>query len=479
LDEYSYTTRGLSLSTARASPRQIAVAMLAGVVSLALFVGIAPFATHPLAKLPAFLSSCEIVLIFCDILTAILIFQQYTFFRSPSMLVLASAYVFSSAMASCHIMTFPGVFVANGLLGAGAQSSVWIYMSWHASFPLLLTAYATVSLKEMRAAAAEPKTAPAIDRAGVRILLCVLAAVGVAAAQAALAIHWKDHLPQLILQGRFLPLMKVLSLIAGALCLIAIGALLRGGGITVLRLWLIVTMGVWILDLLMTNAISGGRYDLGWFAGKIFGLLAGCTIFVLYVLENTRNYQRLARLTEALQKLSQNDGLTGLANRRALDDYLARQLELSRRREDKLSLVMCDVDYFKRFNDNYGHLAGDQCLILVSEALQSCCRRKSDMVARYGGEEFALILPGTGIESALQAAESAREAVLALRIPHAFSETAPFVTISVGVAEASERDGARTSPLALIAASDRALFAAKAQGRNRVIKAGPDVLGPA
>jgi diguanylate cyclase (GGDEF)-like protein len=476
LNEPSDPARGFYIATGLASRRQIGVAIAAGLASLTLFVVVAPFAVHPLAKLPSFLSITDIVLVFCDFITAMLVFQQYTFLRSRSLLLLGAGYVYDATIAACHLMSFPGAVVTEGLLGAGPQTSVWIYLLWHASFPLLLTAYAIVSQREARNADAVARPVAGGGRQAAGILLCFVAAVCLAAAQAAVAIHWTDQLPRLILQERFLPPMKILTAASSGVCLIAIGALLRGGQITVLRLWLVVTMGVWVLDLLMTNTTNGGRYDLGWFAGKMFGLVAGCAVFVMYLLQNTRNYQRLASLTESLQRLSQNDGLTDLANRRAFDDYLHREIARGRRNGDSLCLVMCDIDHFKRFNDNYGHLAGDHCLIRVSEALRSCCNRRGDMAARYGGEEFALILPATGIEGALRTAEWAREAVLALRIPNPFSDTEPYVTISVGVAEASARDGAETSPLALIAASDGALFAAKAQGRNRVIRAASGAL---
>jgi diguanylate cyclase (GGDEF)-like protein len=466
--------RGFHVATALATPRQIGFAASAGLVSLVLFFAATPFAGHSLAKLPTILSITDIILIFCDLITAMLVFQHYMFFRSRSMLVLASGYIYDATIAACHLMTFPGAIVAQGLLGAGPQSSAWIYLSWHATFPLVLIAYSTLSLRETRSAGAPALAPPGAGGRGARVLPCLAAAVGVAAAQAALAIHWQGQAPPLMIHDRFLPLMKILALISSGVCLLAIAALLRGGRITVLRLWLVVTMGVWMLDLIMTNTTSDGRYDLGWYAGKMFGVVAGSAVFVMYVLENTRNYRRLASLTEALQQLSQNDGLTGLANRRALDDYLHKEVARVRRGGSPLCLVMCDIDHFKRFNDNYGHLAGDHCLIRVSEALKACCHRRSDMAARYGGEEFALILPATGIEGALRTAEWAREAVLALRIPNPASDTSPFVTISVGVAEVSARDGAETSPLALIAASDQALFTAKAQGRNRVIPASPD-----
>jgi diguanylate cyclase (GGDEF)-like protein len=159
------------------------------------------------------------------------------------------------------------------------------------------------------------------------------------------------------------------------------------------------------------------------------------------------------------------DELTGLYNRRYFDDLLESELRRAEQSRDvPLSLIICDVDYFKRFNDTYGHKAGDECLKKIADALKLQARRSSDCVARYGGEEFVIVLPRTDLYSAADIAEGARRAIINLAIPHISSDIVPVVTITLGVA--------CTSNLAeydsLFEAADRNLYLAKNNGRNRV-----------
>jgi diguanylate cyclase (GGDEF)-like protein len=182
--------------------------------------------------------------------------------------------------------------------------------------------------------------------------------------------------------------------------------------------------------------------------------------------------QELSNANRALERLSQEDGLTGLANRRHFDTYLNSQIAIARRYRRPLALVLCDIDAFKAFNDNYGHPAGDECLKKIAAALQTCCRRPSDMVARYGGEEFAIVLPDTDLAGAGRIAETARDAVAQLNIPHVHSPAAAYVRISGGVAVAL-RDAENAEQL--IAVADKALYDAKHQGRNRVVRAQVEV----
>jgi diguanylate cyclase (GGDEF)-like protein len=178
---------------------------------------------------------------------------------------------------------------------------------------------------------------------------------------------------------------------------------------------------------------------------------------------------QLRLVNGALELLSQQDGLTGLANRRFFDAYLGDQVAIARRYERSLALVLFDVDWFKAYNDHYGHQAGDECLKRVAAALRSCCRRTADMAARYGGEEFAIILPETGLSDAVQIAEAAKDAVVKLRIAHEKSATAPYVTISGGIAVLLAI-GNSSAPQ-LIMEADRRLYQAKHLGRNRMIAA--------
>jgi diguanylate cyclase (GGDEF)-like protein len=176
--------------------------------------------------------------------------------------------------------------------------------------------------------------------------------------------------------------------------------------------------------------------------------------------------RRLDEANRELTRLSAVDGLTGIANRRQFDEFMTREWARGTRHETEISLLMCDVDFFKQFNDMYGHQAGDECLRTVAQALAARVRRPTDLVARYGGEEFAVILPDTDLDGARQLAEAMRMDVEQLAIKHGAGKGG-LVTLSIG---AACRVPDRTGPgsVVLIKAADDALYQAKGAGRNRV-----------
>lgn len=181
--------------------------------------------------------------------------------------------------------------------------------------------------------------------------------------------------------------------------------------------------------------------------------------------------RKLDEANQELTRLSALDGLTAIANRRHFDETIAKEWRRLSRQGRPLSVLLCDVDHFKQFNDGYGHQVGDECLKAVARTLQSVLRRPADLVARYGGEEFAAILPDTDLAGAARVAESMRAAVEGLRITHRFTSTGG-VTISVGVASVTPINGDR-DPATLIKRADTALYAAKQSGRNRCVAATP------
>jgi len=166
-----------------------------------------------------------------------------------------------------------------------------------------------------------------------------------------------------------------------------------------------------------------------------------------------------------LHQLARLDGLTQIANRRQFDDYLTQEWWRYVRSKLPLSLILCDIDHFKWYNDIYGHQSGDDCLKQVAQKIRHVVRRTTDLVARYGGEEFAVILPDTNMDGAINVARDIQKAVYDLQIPHSRSESG-YVTLSLGVA--CLIPGSRQSSEELIAAADRALYEAKEKGRNRV-----------
>lgn len=180
-----------------------------------------------------------------------------------------------------------------------------------------------------------------------------------------------------------------------------------------------------------------------------------------------RNHMNLKVKTDMLEDMSHVDGLTQVANRRNFDRSLQRELKRLERSGKPLGLVMLDIDYFKPFNDHYGHGKGDECLIKVAAALQQVIKRPGDLLARYGGEEFAAILPETDAEGVARVAEAMRAAVEAIDVEHGYSQVADHVTISVGCC--AQIVTAETTAEQLLNRADTALYAAKRQGRNRVV----------
>ncbi|MBB5016833.1 diguanylate cyclase (GGDEF)-like protein [Chitinivorax tropicus] len=180
-----------------------------------------------------------------------------------------------------------------------------------------------------------------------------------------------------------------------------------------------------------------------------------------------RNHLEIKRNRELLQRLAITDGLTGLANRRHFEDALSHEVNRQRRRRGDLSLVLIDVDFFKQYNDHYGHPAGDMVLRSLADALVATLQRPADLIARIGGEEFACLLPETEMEGAMAVAERIRSSVEALAMPHACSQASSCVTVSIGVAHVDS--GEPDAGHALYKLADAQLYKAKKRGRNQVV----------
>jgi len=409
-----------------------------------------------------------------DLITAVLLFGQFNVLRSRALLVLASGYLFTAFIALSHMLTFPGVFSSTGLLGAGSQSSAWLYTFWHDGFPLVVILYALLKDERRLPIGTGEASGPSHGKPGLAILAGIAVVVALVCGLTLVATADNDLLPVLVVSDSFSSVRLGIRASVWVLSLAALGVLWWRRPHTVLDLWLMVVMFAWLFDIALSGVLNGGRFDLGWYAGRIYGLLAASLLLMVLLTENGMHYARLARLSAALnaanqslEHLSLHDGLTNLANRRFFDTYLTAQIEIAHRYKRMLALVLCDVDAFKAFNDYYGHQAGDECLKQIAAALQSCCRRPADMAARYGGEEFALILPDTELVGAVQIAEAAREAVARLEIPHEHSIAGPFVSVSGGVAVLLQE--ARITAQQLIAAADQTLYQAKRLGRNRMV----------
>jgi diguanylate cyclase (GGDEF)-like protein len=178
----------------------------------------------------------------------------------------------------------------------------------------------------------------------------------------------------------------------------------------------------------------------------------------------------LQKANEELKLMSARDGLTGISNRRHFDETLMKEMKRATRLNSTLSLILVDIDFFKAYNDNYGHHSGDNCLKYVARTMAKVSQRPGDLVARYGGEEFGIILPETSIEGAIKLAESIRSTIDELKLSHDFSGVAGHVTISAGIACIRPEKGAeiKSAIKRLIETADKGLYEAKAKGRNQV-----------
>lgn len=210
---------------------------------------------------------------------------------------------------------------------------------------------------------------------------------------------------------------------------------------------------VWIRDVVHVVRKENGEVD------SLIG-------FMFDISERKKTEQELLTLQKKLEELSFKDGLTGIANRRMFDSILETEWADARRNQSPVSLIMLDIDYFKQYNDEYGHIQGDICLTRVAGILNSASSRPRDFVARIGGEEFAIILPETDETSARKVAERCRQALEQAKIPHERSSVSDFLTLSIGVA--TRIPAAADQAVSLIEAADKSLYQSKNGGRNRI-----------
>lgn len=200
-------------------------------------------------------------------------------------------------------------------------------------------------------------------------------------------------------------------------------------------------------------------------AGEVEALVG----FMFDISERKQTEQKLLQLQKQLEELSYQDGLTGVANRRMFDNRLQMEWSNAQRNSLPLSLILLDIDYFKQYNDHYGHVRGDDCLKSVGQALSGAAVRPRDLLARYGGEEFVLLLPETDAQAAAQVAERCRQLIRGQNIQHAHSQVAPLLTISLGVGTLVP--GPFDQPEAFLERVDSLLYKAKHQGRDQAVLA--------
>ena len=282
------------LSTSPVTDRDRRLALTVVLASTAIFIATAPFAKAPLVPLWAFIPTYETALVMNDLITAVLLFGQVAILRSRALWILATAYAFTAFMTVAHALTFPGLFSATGLLGAGPQSTAWLYMFWHGGFPLFLIGYA-------RTKDTEHATRVKRGSGGRAILGGTSVALALAAVFTVLATAGQDYLPAIMAGNRYTPAMMAVVSSTWSLSLLALIVLWRRRTPSLLDVWLMVVMCAWLFDIALAAVLNGGRFDLGFYAGRVYGLFAATFVLGVLLLENGLLHARLVQMHEQLE----------------------------------------------------------------------------------------------------------------------------------------------------------------------------------
>ena len=450
-----------TLPLVAASPRQLQWAFAVVIISVLALAVVVPFARVPLLKVTAFIPSYEAAMAVCDLMTAVLLFGRVTRRRSLAFLALANGYLFNAAIIVVHALTFPGVFSDTGLLGANDQTTAWLYVFWHGGFPVFIFGYALLPERDGNFAYLR-------KHARWAIILSSIGVVAVVTALTLLATVGHGVLPTIIQGGNYALMISTgVSPTVLALTALALFALLRRHERTVLDVWLMVVMSIWLLDVTLSSVVSSSRYDLGWYVGRGYGLVAACCLLIILLFEMNRLYDRLNAALTIAQTLeldltfrAENDSLTGLPNRALFYDRLTMAMTRCRRSKNLMALLYVDIDNFKKINDSLGHAAGDDLLRSFAQRLLQCVRA-SDTVARLGGDEFTVILENL---SSRETAQSLVDKLMAaLRRPFEIGGDNIQARASIGIAYFTDEE---IKADALIKQADLALYRAKQRGRN-------------
>jgi len=301
--------RRLFLSTALASHREKRLALAVAAIALVAFLAIVPFVRLPLARMPAFIPSYEAALFFIDLITAVLLFDQFFRVRSGGILFLASGYLFDAFIIVAHALSFPGAFAPTGLLGAKEQTTAWLYVFWHGGFSLFMLCYALWGRREDATGSYWTSLRVKWAMAGSIFAVAALTIILV------LIATWGHDLLPVVMQGSdYSLLVKTgISPAVWVLTLLAMVLLWRREQ-RVMDLWLMLVMWIWLFDIALSAVIGSTRFDLGFYAGRIFGLIAASFLLVTLIVEMAQMYasavgaaasaeQRLAQLERARRPL--------------------------------------------------------------------------------------------------------------------------------------------------------------------------------
>ncbi|HEX8961645.1 MAG TPA: sensor domain-containing diguanylate cyclase [Rhodocyclaceae bacterium] len=469
-----------------ADPSILRMVLVFVVLIVAISAAVVAFGDVPLEAYPQFATFHAGFVFLVDAITAFVLFEQFRYQRRVSYAVLGCAYLFSSLVAVPFLLAFPGGLRADGLpVIGGKQSAIWAWHCWHLGFPALV-ALALLARRGGTGTASRRRVPWLLAGA-------TAAALGLAAGVTVAITVFHDSLPVLIDGGRR-PLSQAFYLAGTAAAVVtAVAAALawRMGWQrrSVLHLWLAVSLTAFLADVAASLG-AHARFTVGWYFGRVESMIAAGTLLLVFLSEADRLYRHisdavadLSRANDQLKRMvaerdelvvqlrhseeqvrqfAYYDSLTELPNRRLLLDRLGQAVAQARRHHYSMAVMFLDLDRFKQVNDTLGHEAGDDLLKQVALRWTGCVRA-GDTVCRSGGDEFIVVLPE--ISQPQDAALVAGKMVNALSEPVVVGEHRIQASTSIGIA-VYPVDGS-DDVQELMKKADRAMYAAKAQGRNR------------
>lgn len=386
------------LSTRPADREWLRAAKVAFLVTLLVGAALALFAREPVPRSDLFLPIYQAALVVLEAVTAVLLFNRAAIGNSARLLVLAGGYVFSASMAVLHALSFPGLFAPRGLLGSGEQTTAWLYFLWHIGFALAVLAYALSPRSDVQIEPSAPRIAP-------RIVRTVVTSIAAAAVLMAVTTLGHDALPRVMSGDQDLPLKIVVAALTLAATMAAWLAVLRRGPPTVLDLWLLVVLAAWLCDVALAALFNAGRFSLGWYAGRVFGLIAAALLLVVFMAQEVPLMRQLVALlsAEGAQRRALQASMARVSRAeadasRALDELRQLASERLSAREDERRRLARDL------HDELG-----QSLVALKIELDWLGQRASDSEVASRLESMASLAEG--------ALESARRVIAQLRPP--------------------------------------------------------------
>src|SRR5450830_357038 len=450
------------IKDAEVGSRQVVLAKVLVVLLLLSTAIVTPLAMMPLLPIPGYMSAFSIAMIVVNLILASLLYAKGLIESKECTIRLGTAYFFVTVIFIPLIAAFPGGLMTEPIIGTNS-SSVWLWCYWHTCFGLLIIRYA-LSSDDVAGTATSVRTS-IIATIAVVVLLTLSATIGL------------PYMPAVFSNGKnfFDDSTLVIPALVFGINLIALLCVMRMRDSKPEQLWVMVGMFAACIDIWLT-LYGGSRFSLGWYFAKMTSLFTSLVVLISQLYGITRLYNSIAGANKILMTQANQDGLTALSNRRCFDQVL--EIEWNRARRDKrsLALLMIDVDFFKKYNDCYGHLAGDDCLRKIASHMLAVINRPGDVAARYGGEEFVVMLPNTDASGARLVGERLLYNLSQAAIPHAQNVPSGHVTLSIGVSAMVPGAGSNTTMLAL--AADKALYEAKEHGRNQIRTAAQENIAP-